>query len=57
VQQVDFSGAPGMLMCEQQLCVAGCAGNTHVPTENSNALIKAMATAVRGLKVRNMMKA
>jgi hypothetical protein len=57
VQQVDLSGIPGMLMCEQQLCVAACAGNTHVPTDNSKTLIMTMATAVRWLKVRNMMTA
>ncbi len=37
----------GMLMCMQQLCVAGCAGTTHVPTDSSNIPIRVMATAVR----------
>jgi hypothetical protein len=57
VQQFVLVGAHGMLMCEQQRCAACCAGSTHVPTENSNTPIRAMATAVRWMAPCNMVSA
>ena len=57
VQQFVLAGAHGILICEQQLCVACCAGSTHVPTENSSTPIRATATAVRWLIPRNMLSA
>ena len=57
VQQLALAGAHGILMCWQQLCVACCAGSTHVPTENSSTPIRATTTAVRWLSPRNMLSA
>ena len=56
-QQLALAGAQGILICEQQLCVACCAGSTHVPTENSSTPIRATATAVRWLNPRNILSA
>lgn len=47
VQQVAFVPGHGMLICMQQLCVAGCAETTHEPTDSSNTPSRVMATAVR----------
>lgn len=47
MQQLALVPLHGMLMCMQQLCAAGCAGATHVPTDSSNTPIRVMATAVR----------
>ena len=44
----------GMIMCTQQMCVAVCAGTTHVPTDSSSIAIKEMATAVREVIPRNI---
>jgi hypothetical protein len=43
-----------MVMCMQQMCVAACAGTTHVPTDSSSIAISEMATAVRGVSPRNI---
>jgi hypothetical protein len=43
-----------MIMCTQQMCVAVCAGTTHVPTDSSSIAIKEMATAVREVIPRNI---
>jgi len=44
----------GMFICMQQLCVAACAGTTHVPTDSSRIAIREMATAVREVIPRNI---
>ena len=46
-QQLAFVVSQGMLMCEQQLCVACCVGSTHAPTDSSNTPIREIAIAAR----------
>jgi hypothetical protein len=47
----------GMIMCMQQLCVAACAGITHVPADSSSIASREMAIAVRWLIPCNMVSA
>jgi hypothetical protein len=54
-QQFALSDLHGMLICMQQLCVAGWAGSTQVPTDSSNTPSRVMATAVRWPIPHNMM--
>jgi hypothetical protein len=54
VQQAALADGHGMLIWEQQLCAACCAGITQVPTESSNTPIRVIAIAVRRLTPRNI---
>jgi len=56
-QQLALSDWHGRLICMQQLCVACCAGSTHVPTDSSSTPTMVMATAVRWPTIRNIVSA
>ena len=54
VQQAAFRDSQGMLICMQQVWVAGCAGSTQVPTVSSSTPNREVATAVHLRTFRDM---
>ena len=54
VQQLALRDSHGMLICMQQVWVAGCAGSTQVPTVSSSTPNREVATAVHLRTFRDM---